>query len=104
MFFFKFLFFDGLTTAKVSESGITVLLEADCPVQVPKGFVVNGNAYEVVDTGGDHFINENIKTPYVTQKTITVKCVEGTSSICVIYLQERFVNYFHEEITKKILK
>ena len=100
----KALFINTLAVAKVSESGVTVLLEADRPVEVPKGFVITGNACEIVDLGGDKFIDRDLTTPFVVQKKITVKCAEGTTTICVIYFQERYTNYFHEEMVKKILK
>ena len=90
--------------AKASESGITVLIEEDRPVVVPKGAIISGDAYEIKNIG-DRFTSNKLDTPYVATSKMTIKCGRERDSICVIYLPDEFgFNTYHENVKKILLK
>ena len=86
-----------------SQSGISILIESDEPVRIPKGFIVEGNAEQLIELDGVLAI-ERIVTPYVAIESMVIKCSSGSNSICILYPPEYgTVNYDHKDLVKKIL-
>lgn len=105
--FISIVFFVGYNLTrdpKISESGITVLLENDKAVWVSKGTVIDGDAREVINLYAHEFIKD-IKTPYVADEGMLIKCDDGVNSACVLYNTGKYdLDLNHKEVINKILK
>lgn len=88
---------------KASKFGMTILMENDRAISVPKGYYIYGNAQEVETFDGSHTVIKNVDTPCVTTREMTIKC---SGSICIIYPPDKFgtINYDKKDLAEKLLK
>jgi len=76
--------YNSMRAKRISEVGVNLLFEDDGIIKVPKGTLIQGNAHEVVYVGNSSVDNQ-IKTPFVTKKSMLIQCNKGETSVCVVY-------------------